>query len=308
MSRRENDTPRYVVLGILFVIALHTKLQTLVEDGEIEETNLQQQSRHSLDGTETGDPRSLRKSLHNKISNISTDDGRQLSNKMNDVASIIDKLRIALDGKRYVRKDVFTDSPNDGKIPQPKVSADCDKLFEGDEDVIEYTSFVQENRTKLYTLDNSYEFPKDRCSEFIKSRHYITEGVTKIEQDFPIAFSIMMFKDVEQTERLLRTIYRPQNYYCIHVDAKSGNGTFLAMQSIANCFPNVILASHRSDVRWGTFTVLEPEVTCMRDLTRWRWKYFINLTGQEVALKTNFQIVKILKSFDGANDVEGLPR
>jgi hypothetical protein len=34
-----------------------------------------------------------------------------------------------------------------------------------------------------------------------------------------------------------------------------------------------------------------------------KWKYFINLTGQEFPLKTNQEIVKILKSYKGANDV-----
>jgi hypothetical protein len=34
------------------------------------------------------------------------------------------------------------------------------------------------------------------------------------------------------------------------------------------------------------------------------WKYFINLTGQEFPLKTNYELVKILQAYNGANDVE----
>ncbi|PVD19775.1 hypothetical protein C0Q70_20266 [Pomacea canaliculata] len=36
-----------------------------------------------------------------------------------------------------------------------------------------------------------------------------------------------------------------------------------------------------------------------------RWRYFINLTGQEFPLKTNKELVQILKAFRGANDISG---
>ena len=42
--------------------------------------------------------------------------------------------------------------------------------------------------------------------------------MTAEEEAFPIAYSLLMHKEVEQAERLLRAIYRPQNSYCIHID------------------------------------------------------------------------------------------
>ena len=45
------------------------------------------------------------------------------------------------------------------------------------------------------------------------------------EAVFGIAFCIMMYKDVEQFERLLRAVYRPQNIYCVHVEASSSGRT-----------------------------------------------------------------------------------
>ena len=46
---------------------------------------------------------------------------------------------------------------------------------------------------------------------------------------------------------------------------------------------------------------------CMDDLLKShiKWKYFINLTGQEFPLKTNLELVRILKSLDGANSMDG---
>ncbi|XP_053400632.1 beta-1,3-galactosyl-O-glycosyl-glycoprotein beta-1,6-N-acetylglucosaminyltransferase-like [Mercenaria mercenaria] len=144
------------------------------------------------------------------------------------------------------------------------------------------------------------------CTSFINDRGYITHHLTEEERNFPIAYSILMYKNAEQAERLLRAIYRPQNIYCIHVDSKTNDMIYMAMSSIANCFQNVFLLNERVNVKWGKISVLEPELLCMEQL--WRrdktWKYFINLTGQEFPLKTNYELVQILKAYNGSNDVE----
>ena len=132
-------------------------------------------------------------------------------------------------------------------------------------------------------------------------------SLTQTEANFAIDFSLLMYKDVEQAERLLRAIYRPQNVYCIHVDKKTDNDTFRAMKGIANCFDNVFMARTRIDVRWGKFSVLKPDLICMEDLLQRnkKWKYFINLTGQEFPLRTNYEMVRILMAYNGANDIGG---
>ncbi|XP_064613401.1 beta-1,3-galactosyl-O-glycosyl-glycoprotein beta-1,6-N-acetylglucosaminyltransferase 3-like [Liolophura sinensis] len=43
----------------------------------------------------------------------------------------------------------------------------------------------------------------------------------------------------------------------------------------------------------------------MKDLLRFKWRYFINLTGQEFPLKTNKELVEILTAYKGANDIRG---
>jgi hypothetical protein len=115
-----------------------------------------------------------------------------------------------------------------------------------------------------------------------------------------------MYKDVDQVERLLRAIYRPQNIYCIHVDSKTDDTLYRAIQNVSHCFDNVFVLNKRVNVKWGEMSVLEPELLCMKELlTRnKRWKYFINLTGQEFPLKTNYELVKILQAYNGSNDVE----
>ena len=182
----------------------------------------------------------------------------------------------------------------------------CAKLFYRDYRELAAAERYQDSHPKVQIPDQRYITVTKNCSNFIHKRRYITQPMSDEERDFPIAFSILIFKDIEQFERLLRAIYRPQNYYCVHVDKKSDIVVREAARSIANCFDNVFISSRSIDVVWGYFSVLEPELVCMKDLWKYTsWKYFINLAGQEFPLKTNGDIVKILKVYNGANNIEG---
>ena len=78
------------------------------------------------------------------------------------------------------------------------------------------------------------------------------------------------------------------------------------MRAIAACFPNVVLPEHSVAVEWGRYSVLEADLRCLSALWRFRkWKYWINLTGQELPLKTNLELVRILRTLKGANIVGG---
>ena len=148
---------------------------------------------------------------------------------------------------------------------------------------------------------------KGSCDELIRSHNYIVEPLNDEEANFPIAYSLLIFTFSEQVGRLLRAIYRPQNYYCIHVDRKADYFFYLTILRIADCFPNVFMASKRLDVESGDFSVLEPEVNCMRQLLAYKkWRYFINLTGMMYPLKTNWEIVQILKALEGANLINAI--
>nr|KAG5699092.1 hypothetical protein BaRGS_017775 [Batillaria attramentaria] len=147
-----------------------------------------------------------------------------------------------------------------------------------------------------------------KCDNLKRERSFVTSSLSEEESNFPLAYSILVYRDAEQVLNLLSAIYRPQNFYCIHVDAKAKRSYRQAIAAIADCFPNVFLSSRSVDVRWGRFSVLEPELVCMQDLWNYtHWKYFINLTGQEFPLKTNYELVKILTAYNGANDVRATP-
>jgi len=195
-------------------------------------------------------------------------------------------------------------------IPQPRVRAvNCAKLIVGDQNEQEKADIYQKQYSKIVRPNKEIYSEALNCSKFLSDRRYTRKPASEEELNFPLAYSILLFKDVEQFERLLRAIYRPQNFYCIHVDKKSEKSVQDAVGAIVECLENVFMAPKQFDVQWGTFSVLEPELSCMSELLKYKkWKYFINLTGQEFPLKTNWEIVKILKIFNGSNNLEGTVR
>ena len=189
------------------------------------------------------------------------------------------------------------------KFPDSVFQYNCTMLFNNNvteaDRALEYHRIPLDEKAYLDSL-------KGNCSQLIRSHSYIVEPLNEEEANFPIAYSLLIFKNSEQVGRLLRAIYRPQNYYCIHVDIKADYFFYLSILRIVDCFPNVIMASRRINVLNGDFSVLEPEVICMRQLLAYKkWRYFINLTGMEYPLKTNWEIVQILKALGGANLIKG---
>ncbi|XP_061192186.1 beta-1,3-galactosyl-O-glycosyl-glycoprotein beta-1,6-N-acetylglucosaminyltransferase-like [Saccostrea echinata] len=178
----------------------------------------------------------------------------------------------------------------------------CRLLFEGNIDEIQKSV-----RLKKSQKSDSIRNQTRDCQKFVKTRGYINDTLSEEEMMFPIAYSIMAYKSPEQFEILLRAIYRPQNIYCVHIDNKTSDVIFEDFSSITRCFQNVFLASERISVQWGGKSVLTQELVCMKDLLRFKkWKYLINLTGQEFPLRTNSELVRILKIFNGSNESEGI--
>ncbi|BFZ25600.1 hypothetical protein BsWGS_28638 [Bradybaena similaris] len=182
-------------------------------------------------------------------------------------------------------------------------TVNCLEIIKDSQDEIQRVQ-NETSRAGMPICDSMYSTLTADCELFKAFRGYITSPLTEEELLFPLAYSLNVYRDAEMVERLLRAIYRPQNYYCIHVDGKASSQFLRAISDIAKCFRNIVIASRRIDVEWGTFSVLQPDLFCMEELWKYpRWKYFLTLTGQEFPLKTNYELVKILKALKGANDV-----
>ncbi|XP_046561646.1 beta-1,3-galactosyl-O-glycosyl-glycoprotein beta-1,6-N-acetylglucosaminyltransferase-like [Haliotis rubra] len=200
----------------------------------------------------------------------------------------------------FLHKQQLKHSLNEFEFPQRALPlphsmiTSCQKLIQGDEDEINRTSILSTSDLHLQKDLNVHIGELRSCSKYLRSRRFINHAV-RSELDFPIAYSILIFKDFDQFVSLLEAIWRPQNVYCVHVDGKSSHMFHVAVRRLMSCFTNVFMASRAVRVQWGTFTVLQPELVCMRDMWRLptKWRYFINLTGQEFPLKTNYELVEI---------------
>ena len=147
------------------------------------------------------------------------------------------------------------------------------------------------------------------CGVYRNNPFYRSEPNGDDERNFSVAYSIVVHKNPVQLERLIRAIYWPQNTYCIHVDKKAPSDLYKYVTHLSNCFQNVIMTK-QEDVVYGSYTRLKADLNCMQDMLRHnkKWKYLINLTGQEFPLKTNREIVKILQIYNGSNDIEGMSK
>ncbi len=185
--------------------------------------------------------------------------------------------------------------------------ADCKAMFEGNTDAkTKAKKYMLENPHNISALTDAEMYKLAIHCDALTARGYIMDSLSEEEQDFPIAFSILMHKNVEQAETLLRLIYRPQNTYCIHIDMKSPASVHLAMQAVADCFDNVFIASKLEYIVYAGWPRLQAEFNCMKDsLERGhKWKYYINMVSEVFPLKTNAELVKILKIYNGTNDIE----
>ncbi|VDN27456.1 unnamed protein product [Dibothriocephalus latus] len=146
------------------------------------------------------------------------------------------------------------------------------------------------------------------CKHFKESLFSRPIPIREEERQFPLGFLLTVFKDINQVARLLRLIHRPHNFYVIHVDKKSPRKFHKAVAEVAKCFGDnvgVVPLSESISVKRGDYTVLEQELVAARLLLKMgKWKYMINLTGQELPLKTNLELVLGLRMLNGSNLVQ----
>jgi hypothetical protein len=199
-----------------------------------------------------------------------------------------------------------------------KYNVNCELIFKNDKNETKRGENLLIKYKKKLLKDSQFIFTNHMCPSFRKIRGYDDHPVSEEEINFPIAYSILTYFNTEQFERLLRVIYRSHNIYCIHIDLKSSKEFYDSINSIANCFDNVFITSKLENIVYAGFSRLQADLNCMSDLLDLKyiklnptkkvvnWKYLFNLASTEFPLKTNHEIVKILKILNGANDIEVL--
>ncbi|KAJ3604398.1 hypothetical protein NHX12_029139 [Muraenolepis orangiensis] len=190
----------------------------------------------------------------------------------------------------------------------PEEAFNCSAIQKGDAvevDKAKRLSGTKDFREKVRVSEEYYVNATQDCRHYILTRKYLEYPLSKEEEDFPLAYSIVVHHKVQNFERLLRSIYAPQNVYCVHVDKKVQPSTLASFMGIASCFPNVFMVSQPVSVTYAGWSRVQADLNCMADLfnVSATWKYLINLCGQDFPLKTNLEMVRSLQALDGGNSV-----
>ncbi|KAM3608922.1 uncharacterized protein V6R79_006823 [Siganus canaliculatus] len=183
----------------------------------------------------------------------------------------------------------------------------CSAIISGDvKDKKEVEKLLAARKRRNVLSEDFYLNMTKDCDAYIKNRGFIMVPLSKEEKDFPIAYSMVIHEKIEMFERLLRAIYAPQNIYCVHVDQKSSLEFRTAVRKITSCFPNVFVASKLESVIYASWSRVQADLNCMKDLlsSHVQWRYLLNTCGTDFPIKTNGEIVQILETLQGRNSME----
>uniref|UniRef100_A0A2D4N5S8 Beta-1,3-galactosyl-O-glycosyl-glycoprotein beta-1,6-N-acetylglucosaminyltransferase 4 n=1 Tax=Micrurus spixii TaxID=129469 RepID=A0A2D4N5S8_9SAUR len=181
----------------------------------------------------------------------------------------------------------------------------CSLIY--DQDPMEIGKVLEIKRKKIIDLeDEDVIAMTTNCQEYRTIREYHLKAVSPEEEEFPLAYSLVVHKDAIMVERLIHTIYSSQNVYCIHYDQKSSETFKQALENLAKCFSNIFIASKMEVVEYAYISRLQADLNCLSDLLKSAvpWKYVINLCGQDFPLISNFELVYELKRLNGGNMLE----
>ncbi|NXS24629.1 GCNT3 acetylglucosaminyltransferase, partial [Mystacornis crossleyi] len=190
----------------------------------------------------------------------------------------------------------------------PSRSIQCSGVVRGNQTAIQearLSNLEVANRKPSPTPGEYLNMTKD-CRAFKETRRYIEFPLSQEEEEFPIAYSMVIHHKIDMFERLLRSVYAPQNVYCVHVDSKSPAAFQEAVRAIAACFPNVFVASRLESVVYASWSRLQADLNCMQDLLQSPvpWRYLINTCGTDFPIKTNAEMVRALHVLQGQNNME----
>uniref|UniRef100_A0A2D4N5V6 Beta-1,3-galactosyl-O-glycosyl-glycoprotein beta-1,6-N-acetylglucosaminyltransferase 4 n=1 Tax=Micrurus spixii TaxID=129469 RepID=A0A2D4N5V6_9SAUR len=128
----------------------------------------------------------------------------------------------------------------------------CSLIY--DQDPMEIGKVLEIKRKKIIDLeDEDVIAMTTNCQEYRTIREYHLKAVSPEEEEFPLAYSLVVHKDAIMVERLIHTIYSSQNVYCIHYDQKSSETFKQALENLAKCFSNIFIASKMEVVSMPIF-------------------------------------------------------
>ena len=135
----------------------------------------------------------------------------------------------------------------------------------------------------------------------------------KSERDgiMDIAFTITVKSDIRPIARLLRMIYRVNNYYCIHVDKNADSAFTNSLEGLAACFgKNIEIVPRKLRVEMidGEESYLKVQLLCAQQalVRHLGWRYLINIGDEDFPLRTNKELIAALTALNGSNIIDAI--
>ncbi|NXH33566.1 GCNT3 acetylglucosaminyltransferase, partial [Myiagra hebetior] len=165
----------------------------------------------------------------------------------------------------------------------------CSGVVRGDQTAIQeaqLSNLEVANRNASLTPGEYLNMTRD-CRAFKETRRYIEFPLSQNEEEFPIAYSMVIHNKIDMFERPPAAFQE-------------------AVRAIAACFPNVFVASRLETVVYAAWSRLQADLNCMQDLLQSPvpWRYLINTCGTDFPIKTNAEIVRALQVLQGQNSLE----
>ncbi|ETN83259.1 Core-2/I-Branching enzyme [Necator americanus] len=152
----------------------------------------------------------------------------------------------------------------------------CKGILRGDENA----TLQAKNWTfDTYPIEERLFFAQDRCRAIDDLFGFNMKTTSQEELDFPLAYGAVVYTNLVQVLFMLSAFYRRHNEYCV---------------------------AHRPPISWGSFEIINSTWACVEQLarTKTKWKYYQQLSGVDVPLKTNLEMVKILKALNNTVNAE----
>uniref|UniRef100_A0A914KH11 Uncharacterized protein n=2 Tax=Meloidogyne TaxID=189290 RepID=A0A914KH11_MELIC len=188
----------------------------------------------------------------------------------------------------------------------------CERMGNGKLDNEEHKKLEEwafTNEDKTFSTEESIkpgETVNNQCIRLKEKFPFIDEPLSEEEREFPLAYGMLVYKSAFQVYMMMSAIYQPQNIYCILVDEKSSKEFKDSMLLLTDCFPNIFVMASVGPVGWCEFGITRSLFNCLRYLTERKhdWKYFQYLSGVDLPLKTNLEMVRIFKQLHGSINME----
>ncbi|CAB05469.2 Beta-1,3-galactosyl-O-glycosyl-glycoprotein beta-1,6-N-acetylglucosaminyltransferase 3 [Caenorhabditis elegans] len=186
---------------------------------------------------------------------------------------------------------------------------ECQKMFDGDPvSLARGALFKFDDREILAQILKLSGQENAQCAEFQKIFGFFQEPTSQEELEFPLAYGMLVHGDFVQLSLLLSAIYQPQNQFCLAVDGNSSVEFIGLVRMLSRCYGNIQYFI-TDEIRWCGYEILTSVFQCVDYLAKLPsdWKYFQYLSGVDAPLKSNLEMIRILKALNGSFNAEILP-